>query len=137
MKIVVVSDTHGNLPNFKKAVSWAEGKSVKLLIHCGDVETPQVFEEALKAEGVTNGQWQRLPVPEQEIFQAKVGYGKGCPWKCHASKVEYNKGDYPEASAFIDSHCYVFGINPPNGLELMKLYVEAFQKVMDNVERIL
>ena len=94
-------------------------------------------QKALGAEGVSTGQWQRLPVPEQEIFQARVGYGKGCPWKCTESNVEYNKGDYPKASAFIDSHCYVFGINPPNDLELMKLYVEAFQKVMDNLDQIL
>ena len=94
-------------------------------------------QAALGAEGVSTGQWQRLPVPEQGIFQAGVGYGKGCPWKCTDSKVEYNKGDYPKSSAFIDSHCYVYGINPPNGIELMKLYVEAFQKVMDNLDKIL
>ncbi len=94
-------------------------------------------QKALTAEGVPTGQWQRLPVPEQEIFQARVGYGKGCPWKCTDSEVQYNKGDYPEASNFIDSHCYVFDVNPPNGLQLMKLYVEAFQKVMDNLDQIL
>jgi hypothetical protein len=95
------------------------------------------MQEALKAEGVPTGQWQRLPVPEQGIFQARVGYGKGCPWKCSGSMVEYNKGDYPEASAFIDSHCYVFNVNPPNDLQLMGLYVEAFQKVMDNLDQVL
>jgi hypothetical protein len=86
---------------------------------------------------VPTGQWQRLPVPEQGIFQARVGYGKGCPWKCSGSTVEYRKGDYPEASAFIDSHCYVFDVNPPNDLQLMGLYVEAFQKVMDNLDQVL
>jgi len=94
-------------------------------------------QEALGAEGVPTGQWQRLPVPEQEIFQARVGYGKGCPWKCTNSNVEYKKGDYPKASEFIDSHCYVFGIDPPNGLDLMSMYVEAFQKVMGNLDQIL
>ncbi|MGB9595560.1 MAG: aminotransferase class I/II-fold pyridoxal phosphate-dependent enzyme [Candidatus Poribacteria bacterium] len=94
-------------------------------------------QEALSAEGVPTGQWQRLPVPAQEIFQAKVGYGKGCPWKCHGSNIEYKKEDYPRSVEFIDSHCYVFDVNPPNDLELMKLYVEAFQKVMDNLDQIL
>ncbi len=94
-------------------------------------------QEALGAEGVSTGQWQRLPVPEQEIFQTRAGYGKGCPWKCADSKVEYKKGGYPKSSAFINSHCYVYGINPPNGIELMKLYVEAFQKVMDNLDKII
>ena len=95
-------------------------------------------QEALKAEGVSTGQWQRLPVPEQEIFQRRVGYGKGCPWECrNSSNVEYKKGDYPKASAFIASHFYVFDINPPNDLQLMKLFVEAFQKVMDNLDKVL
>ena len=100
-------------------------------------ELREKAQKALGAEGVSTGQWQRLPVPEQEIFQRRVGYGKGCPWKCSGSTVEYNKGDYPEASAFIDSHCYVYGINPPNNLELMGLYVEAFQKVMGNLDQVL
>ena len=95
------------------------------------------MQEALKAEGVPMGLWQRLPVPAQEIFQHGVGYGKGCPWTCHASKVEYRRDDYPRAVEFIDSHCYVFDVNPPNDLELMELYVKAFQKVMDNLDQIL
>ena len=93
-------------------------------------------QEALNAEGVPTGQWQRLPVPAQEIFQKKVGYGKGCPWKCHKSDVVYNRDDYPKASEFIDSHCYVFDVNPPNDLQLMKLYVEAFEKVMGNLDQV-
>ena len=94
-------------------------------------------QEALRAEGVPTGQWQRLPVPAQGIFQNGIGYGKGCPWKCHDSKVEYKKDDYPKAVDFIDSHFYVFDVNPPNDLELMGMYAEAFQKVMDNLDQIL
>jgi len=105
-----------------------------------DVE-PKLFrdkvEEALKAEGVQTGRWQRLPVPAQRIFQDKIGYGKGCPWKCpNARDIEYRKEDYPKAVEFIDSHTYIFGINPPNDLKLMKLYVEAFNKVMNNLEQL-
>ena len=40
-------------------------------------------QEALRAEGVPTGQWQRLPVPSQEIFQNRIGYGAGCPWRCN------------------------------------------------------
>ena len=103
--------------------------------------SPRVFrekvQEALAAEGLHVGQWQRRPVPAQEIFQAQIGYGKGCPWTCgHAQPVEYQKEDYPNATAFIDSHFYIFDVNPPNDLDLMKLYVEAFEKVMDNPNRL-
>ena len=94
-------------------------------------------QEALSAEGMHVGQWQRIPVPGQGIFEAGVGYGKGCPWTCgHGRPVEYRKEDYPKATAFIDSHFYVFDVNPPNDLEVMKLYVEAFEKVMDNVDKL-
>ena len=103
--------------------------------------SPKVFreklQEALAAEGLHVGQWQRRPVPAQEIFQAQIGYGKGCPWTCgHAQPVEYRTEDYPNATAFIDSHFYLFDVNPPNDLDLMKLYVEAFEKVMDNPDQL-
>jgi len=94
-------------------------------------------QAALRTEGVPTGQWQRLPVPTQEVFQNRVGYGAGCPWKCHNSTVEYNRDDYPRAVEFIDSHFYVFDVNPPNDLELMGMYVQAFQKVMDNLDGVL
>ena len=103
--------------------------------------SPRVFrekvQEALVAEGLHVGQWQRRPVPAQEIFQAQIGYGRGCPWTCgHAQPVEYRTEDYPNATAFIDSHFYLFDVNPPNDLDLMKLYVEAFEKVMDNPDQL-
>ena len=103
--------------------------------------SPRVFrekvQEALTAEGLHVGQWQRRPVPAQEIFQAQIGYGKGCPWTCgHAQPVEYRTEDYPNATAFIDSHFYLFDVNPPNDLDLMKLYVEAIEKVMDNPDQL-
>ena len=95
------------------------------------------IQEAVKAEGVPVGQWQRVPVPAQEIFQAQIGYGKGCPWTCnHGRLVEYRQEDYPNATAFIESHFYIFDVNPPNDLGLMKLYVEAFEKVMANVDKL-
>ena len=92
------------------------------------------IQTALRAEGVPSGQWQRLPVPSQEIFQNRIGYGTGCPWRCNQSTIEYKTEDYPKAVEFIDSHCYIFDVNPPNDLELMSYYVEAFHKVMDQLD---
>ena len=94
-------------------------------------------QEALGAEGIPVGQWQRRSVPAQDIFQSRMGYGKGCPWKCQDSTVEYNIEDYPRSNEFIDSHCYVFDVNPPNDLELMGMYVEGIQKVMSNLDQVL
>ena len=104
--------------------------------------SPKIFrekvQEALAAEGLHVGQWQRRPVPAQEIFQAQIGYGKGYPWTGgDARPVEYRTEDYPNATSFIDSHFYLFDVNPPNDLDLMKLYVEAFEKVMDNPDQLI
>ncbi len=92
---------------------------------------------ALRAEGVDVGLWQTIAVPGQEIFQTKVGYGKGCPWRCpHAGEVSYNVADYPVTNQFIRSRLYVHGVGPPNGSELMQLYAEAIAKVMANAKEL-
>jgi len=93
--------------------------------------------EALRAEGVPVGLWQRRSVPAQDVFQKRIGYGHGCPWSCRPDAPAYNIEDYPRANEFLESHCYVFDVNPPNGLELMELYVEAFRKVMGNLGQVL
>ena len=48
MKIAIISDSHDNLPNFKKAGSWLKREKVKLLIHCGDICAPIVLKESLR-----------------------------------------------------------------------------------------
>ncbi len=92
--------------------------------------------EALRAEGAQVGLWQRKSVPAQDVFQKLIGYGGGCPWRCHKREVDYDLARFPVANAFLDSHLYVYNINPPNGLDLMALYVEAFRKVMTNIEKL-
>ena len=76
-------------------------------------------------------------MPAQDVFQRRQGYGRGCPWRCSGSGVTYDIEDYPNANAFLDSHCYVFDVNPPNDLELMGLYVQAFRKVMAGLDQVL
>ena len=72
------------------------------------------------------------------LFQEKRGYGKGCPWSCRFGRdVKYNVEDYPEANRAIESIIGIAGIKPPNGLELMKYYVEAFDKVFDNLDQVI
>ena len=41
MKIAIVSDTHGNVANFKKAVIWLNKEDIKLILHCGDIGSPE------------------------------------------------------------------------------------------------
>jgi perosamine synthetase len=105
-----------------------------------DVPAPQfreAMERALQAEGVPAGQWQRMPVPGQDVFKERKGYGKGCPWTCahYGGNVEYRAEDYPETLKYIDTHSYITGVYPPNEMDLMELYVQAFRKVSDNAAR--
>ena len=96
-------------------------------------------ELALRAEGIQMGQWQRMPVPAQSVFQEKKGYGKGCPWTCpfYGRDAEYRAEDYPETVRFLDAHSYLSGVYPPNDMPLMELYVQGFRKVMEDIERVL
>ena len=92
--------------------------------------------EALNAEGVPAGLWQRRTVPAQDVFQNPIGYGKGCPWKCMDRKIDYSPANYPKATEFLDSRLYVYDVNPPNDFELMEMYVAAFKKVTEGLKEI-
>jgi dTDP-4-amino-4,6-dideoxygalactose transaminase len=98
-------------------------------------------EKALYKEGALVGQWQTMPVPGQDLFQSKLGYGASSyPWMVNEAKgikYVYNPDDYPVAQALCDTYTIVHGIHPPNGIELMKKIVEAFHKVFDNLEQAL
>ena len=47
MKIAIVSDTHGNVTNFKKVVNWLNKENIKLILHCGDIGDPESLKESL------------------------------------------------------------------------------------------
>lgn len=103
--------------------------------------------EALRAEGIPmmggEGVSGPMPLPGHTVFQARNAYGHGCPWSCpHSRKgVEYRPEDYPVSMGIVESKiCFGHehgGIAPPNGLDLMGHYVEAFRKVLaDNLEEV-
>ena len=48
MKIVIVSDTHNNMANFKKAIDWANKEKIRLILHCGDICNQETIDEASK-----------------------------------------------------------------------------------------
>lgn len=99
-----------------------------------------VFRETLakvmQAEGVPLRSWQTRPVPAQSLFQYLEGYGKGCPRSCPYTcpGICYNPDEYPVASD-VCRRRLVLGhstdsFSPPNGLDLMEKYAEAFHKVL-------
>lgn len=111
----------------------------ELGLDCSPLEWKQAVQKAVAAEGFGLGQWQSVPVPGQDVFQARRGYGKGCPWTCPfgSGEVRYDASEYPKTQAFINSHAYLGGVYPPNTMELMHQYVAGFQKLSANAPRVL
>lgn len=99
--------------------------------------------KAIAAEGVPCSVWQGQPVPGQEIFQQKQGYGHGCPWECHhAGPVDYSLDNFPNAAQFCREYFFIGGLQfptiaLPNAHGLMDKYAQAIEKVMDNLEDVL
>lgn len=81
MKIAIISDTHDNLKRMKKAIDWIEKENIKLILHCGDIQSQDAIDFANKnfngeikfVKG--NADW-NLDVPEKlefEIDKKKIG----------------------------------------------------------------
>jgi len=92
--------------------------------------------KAIRAEGVPVGIWQSFILPTMTVFQAKNGYGKGCPWNCPYSKdVSYAPEDYPVAQKHCDTH---FGmttpLRAPNDEKVAELVGVAIKKVFDDIK---
>mgnify|MGYP001595925893 CR=1 FL=1 len=47
MKIVIVSDTHGNVANFRKIINWLNKENIQTILHCGDIGSPESLKESL------------------------------------------------------------------------------------------
>ncbi len=97
------------------------------------------MEKALFMEGVQLGQWQTMPVPAQDLFQTKLGFsGSGYPWKYteEGQRMEYRAEDYPNAQELCRRYTAVVGYHPPNGMEVVQRYAEAFDKVFSDLDAV-
>ncbi len=99
-------------------------------------------QKVLQAEGCDLFEWHNMPVPAQKIFLYKEAYGKGCPWSCHlaskqAHEMKYDPFDYPVCVDMFDRSFCIEPFYPPNGLKLMEYYVEAFNKVFNNLDEVI
>ena len=98
-------------------------------------------QKALRAEGMQANRWQNRPVPGQQLFQRRQGYGAGCPWTCpygEGSKVIYDPADYPETQRLVeDSIVLHSAFYPPNGREQMERYIATFKKLWDNLDELM
>jgi hypothetical protein len=51
MKIAIVSDTHNNWANFKKAIDWIKKEKIQMILHCGDIASQETIDDAKKEFG--------------------------------------------------------------------------------------
>ena len=94
----------------------------------------EVLARMLQAEGVETVVWQHFILPAMTVFQARNGYGKGCPWSCrNAAPVEYDVTRYPVAQRHCDTHaCVVQALRAPNGARETKLLAAGIRKVLES-----
>lgn len=95
--------------------------------------------EAIKAEGVAVA-GARWVLPSHTVFQAKNGYGQGCPWSCHmvAHDVDYSLGQYPVTNRNTDASIQIdlYSHRPPNGDEAIDLIIATMKKVFANIDEL-
>jgi putative phosphoesterase len=48
MKFAIISDTHNNWSNFKKAIDWINNEKIQLILHCGDISSQETINDAEK-----------------------------------------------------------------------------------------
>ena len=44
MKIAIISDSHDNIANIDKMLSYARKENIKIILHCGDVCAPSILK---------------------------------------------------------------------------------------------
>lgn len=89
MKIAVVSDTHGNVANFKKSIDWINKEGIQIILHCGDIGSPESLKESLenfkqkffgvfgnmdKSFKILVGEYNKIPNTEikESIFKTEI-----------------------------------------------------------------
>ncbi|MBN2583641.1 MAG: DegT/DnrJ/EryC1/StrS family aminotransferase [Planctomycetes bacterium] len=93
--------------------------------------------KALKAEGVDTGVWQGWPVPQMTAIAGKNAYGKGCPWSCSGSKVDYSLEHFPVAARHCDRHTgMTMPLRPPNGPDVAEAVAAGWRKVMTHIDQV-
>ena len=99
------------------------------------------FIEAVQAEGIPLLA-SYSPLNRRHTFKLKDAYGHGCPWECPfytappEEKPRYEAGICPVAEEMYDKKLLDIKIHPPATLEDMADIVEAFRKVIDNVDEL-
>ncbi len=134
-----------------------EAKHVYHLYTCvydeGKIGVPRFkFVEALNQEGlwtltyVNSANYLFLPggkpifagpVHHRAVYQELDVYGEGCPFRCpHGVTPTYEKGSLPVTEKLVDVEFNFYFLTPPNDLKVMKQYIQAIHKVLDNIDEL-
>lgn len=110
-------------------------------VHLSDGLFRRAVQDAMAAEGVVLQQYQTRPLPGQELFRDRAGYGKGCPWTCgFASRdVVYDAHEYPRTLDVIQTSlvvgkrlCMATFLDRGN----VARYLDAFVKVFSHLDEL-
>lgn len=52
MLFAIISDTHDNIPNIEKFLSWAKENKIETIVHCGDIAAPSMIAELFGPAGI-------------------------------------------------------------------------------------
>jgi dTDP-4-amino-4,6-dideoxygalactose transaminase len=95
--------------------------------------------DALKAEGVPVAP-ARMSLPAHTVFQARNGYGQGCPWTCRYARkgIRYDMKQYPITNRVTESSIQIAinGHRPPNGSREIKAIIAGLKKVFENLDQV-
>ncbi|MBI5725743.1 MAG: DegT/DnrJ/EryC1/StrS family aminotransferase [Planctomycetes bacterium] len=93
--------------------------------------------KAMRAEGVDTGVWQGWPVPEMTAIAAKSAYGRGCPWSCTKSSVNYSLDQFPMAVKHCGWHTgMTMPLRNPNDKKVAELMAAGIRKALDNLDQV-
>ncbi len=93
--------------------------------------------KTLNAEGVETGVWQGWPVPQMTAIAGKNAYGRGCPWSCTDSKVNYSLDQFPVAVKHCDWHTgMTMPLRPPNDVDVAEAVADGWRKVMTRIDQV-
>ncbi|HEX5120934.1 MAG TPA: DegT/DnrJ/EryC1/StrS family aminotransferase [Pseudonocardiaceae bacterium] len=96
-----------------------------------------VLERALRAEGVPVQQYQRVPLPMQQAFRTRAGFG-GYPWRLPgADRPPERPQDYPNTLAVLSDSLTLqrWHLNPAAG-PMLERCADAFEKVWQHLDTI-
>jgi dTDP-4-amino-4,6-dideoxygalactose transaminase len=124
-------ETNGYAYVVRTELAYAKKRGVKLAaLQAGIVN-------ALQAEGVPMGAARWL-LPAHTVFQAKNGYGHGCPWTCGFARpdISYDLAQWPVGQQCVDTCIWlaVNGHRPPNGDRQVDAMAAGVRKVFENLD---